>query len=288
VSGDRFSPPGRVLIAGCGYVGTSLGRRLAEDGMEVWGLRRDVTGLPATIRPLEADLLRPSTLGGLPDGLDAAVYLVSADASAEEAYRDAYVTGLEHLLEALGGGEAPRLLYVSSTGVYGESDGAWVDEETPPRPRGFRGRILREGEERVGRWGGRSVVVRFGGIYGPGRTRLIDRVRTGEARCPPRSPVYTNRIHRADGAGVLRHLLAHPSPRSLYLGVDREPAERCEVLRWIARRLGVADPSRDENGGRRARSNKRCSSDRLVEDGYRFRYPTFREGYGALLAGGEA
>ncbi len=277
-----------MLVAGCGYVGCALARELADEGRTVWGLRRSPEGLPEGVLPLAADLSRPHTLEGLPGAVDAVVYCASADTSREAAYRTAYVEGPGNLLDALRrGGAAPRrLLFVSSTAVYGQEDGSWVDENSPTRPTDFRGRVLLEGEALVGDWEETGIVVRFGGIYGPGRTRLVERVRSGDARCSRGEPRYSNRIHRDDCAGVLRHLLDRPDPRSLYLGVDREPAERCEVLRWLARRLGVPEPPvvEEEREGRR-RSNKRCSSDRLAGEGYRFRYPTYREGYGDLLAG---
>jgi nucleoside-diphosphate-sugar epimerase len=123
------------------------------------------------------------------------------------------------------------------------------------------------------------VVLRLGGIYGPGRTRLVDRVRRGEATCPP-EPTWTNRIHRDDAAGAIRHLLALDDPEEVYLGVDTDPAERCEVLTWLAERLGAPAP---RPGPASRRGNKRVSSARLQASGYRFRYPTFREGYGAML-----
>lgn len=276
-----------MLIAGCGYVGSALAHELAGEGRTVWGLRRSPEGLPEGVLPVAADLSRPHTLDGLPRAVDAVVYCASADTSSEEAYRTAYVEGPRNLLDALGRrGAAPRrLLFVSSTAVYGQEGGSWVDEDSPTRPTDFRGRVLLEAEALVGAWEATGIVVRFGGIYGPGRTRLVERVRSGEARCARGEPRYSNRIHRDDCAGVLRHLLDRPDPRGLYLGVDREPAERCEVLRWLARRLGVPDPPvvEGEREGRR-RSNKRCSSDRLVAEGYRFRHPTYREGYGDLLA----
>lgn len=276
----------RVLVAGCGYVGNRLAGLLAEEGREVWGLRRSPGSVASGVRAVAGDVSRPSSLDGLPGAVDAVVYAVSADTSTEEAYRAAYVEGPANLLDALEeiGDRPRRVLFVSSTAVYGQQDGSWVDETSATEPSGFRGRVLLEAEESLRGRDGPVVVVRLGGIYGPGRTRLVDRVRDGEARCTGGEPRYSNRIHRDDCAGALRHLLGHPDPRPLYLGVDREPAERCEVLRWLARRLGVPEPPVVEEGGGSRRSNKRCSSDRLVEDGYTFRHPTFREGYGALLA----
>jgi len=102
--------------------------------------------------------------------------------------------------------------------------------------------------------------------------------------------LWSNRIHRDDCAGALRHLMLLDGAAGLYLGVDHEPADLCEVQRWLASELGApapptttGDDSDAEISGRRRSSNKRCSSQRLVDSGYRFRYPTFREGYGAML-----
>ena len=117
-------------------------------------------------------------------------------------------------------------------------------------------------------------------------SHFCDRVRNGEAAIPGR-PMYANRIHRDDCVGVLRHLLALERPDPLYLAADEEPAEIAEVLRWLAARLGAPQPHVDsqETGMRYGRtSNKRVRSARLRARGYRFRFPTFREGYGALIA----
>lgn len=268
-------------------MGNALASLLVEEGRTVWGMRRNPEALAPGVRPVAADVSRPSGLDGLPRRVDAVVYAVSPDAASEEAYRAAYVEGPAHLLDALArrGARPGRLLFVTSTAVYGREDGSWVDETSPTDPESFRGRVLLEGEEAVRARSDGCVVLRLGGIYGPGRTRLVDRVRSGEARCSGGEPRYSNRIHRDDCAGALRHLLDLSEPRPLYLGVDREPAERCQVLRWLARRLGVPEPPVVEgDGGGGRRSNKRCSSDRLVEDGYDFLYPTYREGYGDLLA----
>ena len=269
-------PPECVLIVGCGYVGAALGallapgargrprRRLgpqarprgAARGRRAAGRRRHPAavagrGARGSRRPCRARPTRWSTpspprlLGrGLPPRLR---------------------RGLGHLLDALARADRlpARFVFVSSTGLYGDTGGEWVDEATPPEPDGFSGRRLLEGERllvdraaalgsrsrdrprpRPFRPGARPVVVRFGGIYGPGRTRLIDQVRAGEARSLDGPPTWTNRIHRDDCAGVLAHLLGLPSAETVYVGVDTEPATRCEVLRWIARRLGVAEPPR--------------------------------------------
>ena len=157
-----------------------------------------------------------------------------------------------------------------------------MDEETPEEPEDFRGRILLEGEALAREKGGRGVVLRLGGIYGPGRTRLLERVRSGEARCPDGDPIWSNRIHRDDAAGALIHLLEHPDPGPVYLGVDDEPASLCDVYRFVARLVGAPEPQ-PESGVRRDRANKRCSNARLRKSGLELRYPTYREGYTAMV-----
>ena len=115
---------------------------------------------------------------------------------------------------------------------------------------------------------------------------MIDRVRGGRAVYRADPPQYSNRIHRDDCAGVLRHLAELDNPKDIYLGVDCEPADRRTVLNWLASALGSPAPrSSTEEGS--TRGNKRCRNDRLIESGYTFRYPTFREGYRAVLEGAD-
>ncbi len=279
----------RVLIAGCGYVGTALGRELAARGDQVFGLRRRPEDLPREIHGVAADLCEPGSLDALPHGLQAVVYAASATGFSDEAYRAAYVDGVRNLLDALvRRNQAPRrIVFTSSTAVYGQQEGEWVDEDSVPAPVGFSGRRLLEGEKLLSGGPFPAVVLRLGGIYGPGRTRLVESVRSGSAVC--REGLYTNRIHRDDAAGAVAHLLALERPAPLYVGVDQEPAEECALLGWIAERIGAPPPRREAAGavatraGGRPHGSKRCRSERLRRSGYRFRHPSYREGYGALL-----
>jgi nucleoside-diphosphate-sugar epimerase len=278
----------RALIAGCGFVGTQLGLALAAEGHEVWGLRREPGGLPPTIRPLRADLTAPGTLQGLPAHLDLVFFTAAPDHHDDEGYRDLYVEGLRTLIQALreGGQRLRRLLFTSSTAVYSQRNGDWVDEDSPTEPHTYAGRRLLEAEHLVLTSPFPSVVVRLAGIYGPGRGRLVESVRNGTAACPDGTPVYTNRIHRDDCAGVLRHLATIAEPFPLYLAADHEPTDTGTVLRWLAEQLHVAPPAvrpASELRSWERGSSKRCRNDRLLRSGYRFRFPTFRDGYGTIL-----
>lgn len=272
----------KALIAGCGDVGIALGRELAAQGHTVWGLRRSPGGLPEEIRPLAADLCKPIHTALLPSGLTQVFFMPTPGARSEEAYRRVFLTGLRHLHTALDAVNAniERFVYVSSTSVYGQARGEWVDERSDTSPQGFSGRVLLEGERLAWSSVHPTTVVRFAGIYGPGRDRLLKRVRAG-GRCQAEPPSYSNRIHRDDCAGMLRHLVELDQPEALYLGVDDEPTEQCVVMDWIAERLGVAPPVRESDPSRSC--GKRCSNARIIASGYRLRYPTFRDGYGQML-----
>lgn len=287
----------RILIAGCGDVGTALGRNLHAAGHQVWGLKRHPMDLPSGIQPLAADLTDPATLMALPPALDVVVYSAAAAGFSEAAYRAAYVTGVRNLLDALrrAGQQPRRLLFTSSTSVYAQHQGEWVDEDSPAEAEGFSGRCIRAGEQWVWDSGWPAVAVRFGGIYGPGRTRLIESVRAGTATRPAGPPLYTNRIHRDDCARVLEHLIGLPKPERLYVAVDDEPAPLDEVLCWLATQLGVPEPplaplaprkpgaEAGGNAALRLRASKRCRNARLRASGFQFRYPSYRDGYAALL-----
>ncbi|MBZ9539669.1 SDR family oxidoreductase [Modicisalibacter tunisiensis] len=276
------------LILGCGDVGTALGRLLAAAGQRVVGVRRNPSALEGTgIEPLALDVTDAEALSAMPEA-DIVVYAASADRFEESAYQAAYPDGLKAVLGELEGRDRPprHVFFVSSTGVYAQQDGETVDETSPTEPRGFSGQLMLAAERALLDSRLPGTVVRFSGIYGPGRDRLIRQVREG--RVAPSVPsMYTNRIHRDDCAGVLAHLieraLTDQPLETLYLASDCEPVPLHDVTAWLARRLKIESTETMQSPLRR-RSSKRCDNTRLCETGYRFRFPTFREGYAQVLA----
>ena len=273
----------KVFIAGAGYVGTVAAELLARAGHAVDIGRRTPGGTP---RAHAMDVLRPGSYPAALREAECVLYCVSADAFTPESYRDAYVEGLSRVVEAASRGAARRLIFVSSTGVYGQDDGSVVDETTPAEPRGFSGRTILEGEALLAAAPLEAATIRFSGIYGPGRDRLVRMVRTRTPVSAKSRAAITNRIHRDDCARALVHLVERPALASLYLGSDLAPTPMGEILDWIAARLGLDAPPPGEDSGEAPQrgGNKRISSARLRAEGFRFLYPTYREGFAAILA----
>ena len=260
----------RVLVAGCGYVGSKLAAELTASGHEVFALKRGPSSID-NAENIAADLTVRSSLN-LPE-VDVAFFTAAPSAGVardEKTYRSIYVDGSRNLRDALR--PATRLIFTSSTAVYGQDDGSEVDESSDTTPESFRGRVVLEAERSA------DVVIRLGGVYGPGRVRALERLRRGDARFAPGR--YLNLIHRDDAAGALVHLMTLELPEKVYVGVDEEPVDSEAFYQWLAEQtgepLGRADTTLTGK-------NKRCSSARLIASGYRFRYPTFREGYRELI-----
>jgi len=270
--GAGVKSPRSVLIAGAGDLGSRLALRCAARGEDVIALRRrDVASLDG-VRHLRVDLATGEGFSRLPRRPDALVFCAAPDQRTEAAYRTLYVDGLRRLLDAL---EVPRVIFVSSTAVYAEDAGEWVDEATPAHADAFNGRVLLEAEHELATHEG-GIVLRLSGIYGPGREMMIRRAREGRAD----RPRWTNRIHVEDAAAALQHLLALEAPARIYLGNDDEPSLECDVQAWIRAREGlpaVAPASEPESG-------RRVSNARLRASGWVPEHPDFRSGYGPLLS----
>jgi nucleoside-diphosphate-sugar epimerase len=272
-----------VVIAGCGDLGSRVGLLFAASGHRVIGIRRSAGSVPAPIEGISLDLRteRPS----IPADTEYVVVAVAAGSRTAEAYRATYLDGLANVLAAIDASEAdPRVLLVSSTAVYDVTDGSIVDESTPADADTPTAAVLRETERLLHDRSPGAIVLRLGGIYGPGRERLINQVREGTAVVSTiqESP-HTNRIHSDDAAAAIMHLLKIVAPATLYLGVDDEPARLSEVTRFIAAELGVAVAEGEVGSSREGGGDKRCSNALLRSTGLEFRYPTYREGYRALL-----
>lgn len=262
--------PRRVLIAGCGDVGTRLGLMLADAGEHVFGLRRDTAGLPASLHPVTLDLEAAIDSTVLPPAIDALVFAAAPDARDEVAYQRLFVDAPRRLLDALT--QPPqRIVFVSSTAVYAQDDGEWVDETSPAQPLTFNGRLLLHAEHALQARAPGAVVLRLSGLYGPGRNRILRRAIDGDAGAAR----WSNRIHVQDAAAAIRHLLALDAPEALYLGSDDAPEREDLILAWLRTRHGLPPgPVASGDGA----SGRRILNRRLRGSGFEFEFPDYRAG----------
>ncbi len=215
---------------------------------------------------------------------------ITADSFNPVAYEESYVEGLRNVLSALAQqSEPPLVLFASSTSVYGQNDGSWVDESSETLPAGFSGKTMLRAEALLHDYPGDATAIRFGGIYGRSAGRLVQRLNDGQIY--PAAPVlYSNRIHYRDCASIFTHLIQHASTQQLsdcYLAVDHQPTPLHEVMRWLAIRMGLDIQTLEETAASTRGGNKRCRNARLVATGFRFAYPDFTAGFTPLVPASE-
>jgi nucleoside-diphosphate-sugar epimerase len=269
-----------VLIAGCGDLGGRVARLLLDQGRHVIGLRRQARALPQRVQALAADLAV-----GVPrlPRVDQVVFCAAPDSGDAAAYRAVYETAWGNLLAAVCAAETPprRVLLITSTRPYAQQDGGWVDEDSPVSARDAQTASLLRAECMLRDSGLPGLVLRPAGLYGAGEGPLLRSLREGRARCASGPPRWSNRMHRDDAARAIVHLLGLADPAPLYLGVDCEPTDHAELLRELAAWIGVPAPESAQLPPPAA--NRRCRNARLLASGFRFVYPSWREGYRAVL-----
>lgn len=265
---DRFaSVAGTVTSAG-------KARALAAEGVEARVFDEDAT--------IEDDLARSDAI------LISVPPLPGHDDPVLARYRD-----------AIAASRVAWIGYLSTIGVYGDHQGGWVDETTPPAPSGARS-VARLAAERdwlaFGERTGKAVqIFRLAGIYGPGRNALVQ-VANGSARRLVKPGQVFNRIHVDDIAAVLAASLARPHPGAIYNVADAEPAPPQDVVAFAAALLGAEPPPETPFGQAELSpmaasfyaENKRARAALLRDElGVTLRYPSYREGLSALAAAGE-
>jgi nucleoside-diphosphate-sugar epimerase len=270
----------RILIAGCGYVGAATADLFLAAGWEVEGWTRSsesaaqLAAKPYAVHAI--DITNRRAVQAADGGFDAVIHCASSGGGGAEHYRRVYLEGARNLLALL----RPRtFVYTSSTSVYAQTGGEWVDEESAAEPVHETGKILRDTEDLMRQNGG--LVVRLAGIYGPGRSALLRKFLSGAARIDSGTSRYLNQVHRDDVAAALLHLVASSSERlsaaSIVNVTDDQPITQREAYRWLAKKLDrsipavVARPSERKRGA----SNKRVSNRKLRALGWEPKFPTF-------------
>jgi nucleoside-diphosphate-sugar epimerase len=294
----------RVLIVGCGYVGLPLGKVLARQGHEVFGLRRSALAAAelkaAGIVPLHADITQPATLAQLPRNFDWVVNCTASGGGGAADYRKIYLEGNSNLLAWLAEAPPQKFVYTSSTSVYAQNDGSIVTEQSVTAPDAETSKVLVETEKLLlaAANGSRreslgqkfpAVILRVAGIYGPGRGHSFKSFLRGDARIEGDGTRWLNMIHRDDLIGVIIAALENAQAGEIFNAADNAPVTQRNFFEWLAaelkRPMPPTVPADPETGHRRGVTNKRVSNTKLrAELKYEFQFPDFRAGYAAEIA----
>lgn len=270
----------QVLIAGCGYVGAATADLFHDAGWAVEGWTHSAESaaeLAAKPYPVRAVDISGGEVAG---DFEVVIHCASSGGGGAEGYRRVYLEGARTLLAIL---RPRRFLFTSSTSVYAQADGEWVDEESAAEPAHETGEILREAEDLVRQNGG--VVARLAGIYGPGRSALLRKFLAGEARVEGDGSRFLNHAHRDDIAAALLQLAGLPDVGTVNV-VDDEPIAQLAAYEWLANRLGRPLPPIADRPVKRKRgaSNKRVRNAKLRSLGWQPRFPDFASGMENVLA----
>ena len=268
-----------VLIAGCGYVGVAAAEQFRNEGWNVtaWTRSGKIADRALDIDPRAVDLRDRDDVAKNAFQCDVVIHCASSGGGDANQYRGIYRDGAVNLVAGFPGA---RILFTSSTSVYAQGDGGWVDENSPAEPVSAKGKVLREAENVV--LGAGGIVLRIGGIYGPGRSFFLQTVMSGSAAISNANDRYVNQIHRDDIASAIYFLVRQKTiaPPAIFNVVDDLPAPRQEILNWLSHELQISLSDLAEANVRRRRgSNKRVSNKKLRALGWAPQYPSYREGF---------
>jgi nucleoside-diphosphate-sugar epimerase len=283
----------RVLIAGCGYVGTALGARLKAQHHEVTGLRRSLAGVDelvaAGIDGRMADITRRADLAGLPADWDWVIHCGAPSSLDAAGYRGVYVEGIRELIAWLRGHPPRAFVFTSSTSVYEQNDGSIVTEDSPTEPTSENAQLLLEAENLLrsaADAGFPGRILRVAGIYGPGRNR-IEAMAKGKGMLPRDGDRWMNMVHRDDLVEAILRAFEQGRDGAVYNVADGSPVLQRDFAQWLLREMGrtqeavVHDVSRSAG---RTPTHKRVSAEKIRRElGWEPRFPSFREGYAASL-----
>jgi len=239
----------RKLVIGCGYLGRRVAAMWRDAGDQVFATTRHAAEANRFradgFKPVVCDVLDAASLAHLPP-VDTVLYAIGLDRASGASMRTVYVDGMANALKYLP--PPGRFIYISSSSVYGQSDGGWVDEESPTEPQEESGRIVLEAERTLSSFSARRhlralsedshIILRFGGIYGPGRLLRRAAIERGEPIVGD-ADKWLNLIHADDGAHVILATEARGTPGRVYNVCDGAPVRRRDFYTELARVLGA-------------------------------------------------
>lgn len=278
----------KCLIVGCGVIGTKLARALIAKGHTVTGLKRHPPATAeANMAYFAADITDAATIKILATDFEQVFFIVAPDGRDATSYNAVYDSGIDNLLTHFDQAMTPPAwIMVSSTSVYAQTTGEWVNEESLAKPSTSTSQAIRSAEKRLMTASAQHCIVRFSGIYGSDRDYLIRQAQQSPV-IQQTPPYFTNRIHEQDCINVLLFLfeqrLAGTPLAACYLASDDDPATQWAVMHWLAEKLHCPPPIAQAVNASSANQNKRCSNARLKALGFIFQYPDYQTGYSTLI-----
>jgi nucleoside-diphosphate-sugar epimerase len=268
-----------LLIFGCGYLGMRVAKLAIERGEKVYGITRNRADELRShgITPIIGDVTAPIDYGILGEESVDVVYSIGLDRKAGKSMKEVYVDGLRNVLTS--SLNIHRFMYVSSTSVYGQTDGSWVDESSPTVPVEESGKIVLEAEQVLRQLAPFAIILRFAGIYGPDRLLRRDSLLRGEP-VPGNAAKFINLIHVDDGANAVLAALAAAEDGSTHNISDGHPPTRGELFNETARLVDAPAPVFLEDGSSKE-ANRRIRPGRFSTQ---LRYETYCEGLAHALS----
>jgi nucleoside-diphosphate-sugar epimerase len=273
----------KILLIGCGSLGTMIANNLHLAGHQVVGVRKSAQALPHAMQTIQADVTQAESLSTLAEMYaQIVIYCISAGATSDEDYYQHYVLGLSNVLATQRDNtKLERVFFVSSSSVYGDDTQNVIDETSPTLTPNYNGKRMLQAEQLLTQLACPYTVLRLSGIYGTGRLYLLNMAK--DITRWPQQNSWSNRIHQQDAAAFIAYLvnLHEQQPlQSCYIVTDDMPTQQYEVLMWLAQQLHVPVPELNIPS---ISHGKRLSNRRLRDTGFILKYANYQSGYSEII-----
>jgi nucleoside-diphosphate-sugar epimerase len=272
----------RILQIGCGALGSLIAQATLARGHTLTIGRRSRQAVPQGAQVLYMDVVAGEGVSAL-NTIEADILLYCLAPVEGQSYQQTYVEGLRHVLANVSTACLKHVFFISSTGIYGEQQGEWIDDDTLAKPADAEGEVMLAAERLLEGLACGHTALRVSGIYGPQRLYLL-RLLQNQARWPTRTH-WTNRIHELDVAAAVVHLYQQVSDGKVLPGhcilTDGVPAAQHEVLQWLAAQQKLPVP---ETPPLLPQSGKRIRNRFLQQTGFKLQFADYRAGYTSILS----
>jgi nucleoside-diphosphate-sugar epimerase len=261
----------RILIVGCGDLGVRLAKNLSGQNIEIFAIKRNTQSLPTFIKPIAWDVTADEKIQ-IPHLFDSIFFSVAPSDHSEESYRKTYLKGFQNISHLIQ--DSAQVFFISSTGVYSQNNGEWVNEESETKPTKYSGKILLETERWIEKNIPQTTIVRFSGLYSKERNSTVEKIKNNQFGKIPMNKI-SNRIHLEDAARILVFLYQKKKKQAIYIGTDSHPTLYCDIVDWYCKKnkIDFTKPILQKI------ENKKISNKKIISEGFSFLYPSYQEGF---------